>query len=139
MENKDILDGLYTELYNSLGVEPGLLSKTKVGRELNEKFRDDSIDATMTAYKYMNDQLNYVMKNKTEEDKPTIEKYSIFPENGIGIAYGDSDVEIIEFKLHRLIHQFQIDNKLSTKEVVDEIEIFIKKYANNYFIKKEEE
>lgn len=49
-ENSDNeLNKLYNELYNSLGVEPGLLSKTTIGKNLNDKFkekqRDDSIIA----------------------------------------------------------------------------------------------
>ena len=34
----DNLNKYYTELYNSLGVEPGLLSKTTIGKNLNKKF-----------------------------------------------------------------------------------------------------
>lgn len=48
-KNAELLEELYSSLYNSLGVEPGLLSKTPIGNKLNKKYHHDDIDAKIYA------------------------------------------------------------------------------------------
>lgn len=69
-KDENDLNKAYSELYKSLGIEPGLLSKTTIGKNINKKFRDDSIDALITGQKYLN------KYNKNE--KPVIEDSSPF-------------------------------------------------------------
>lgn len=128
----------YSSLYNSLGVEPGLLSKTKVGRELNEKFRDDSIDSNVTAYNYLQDKLNERIEEKSNED-PVIENSSplriyVMPTENIGFTTIKSNVDICKQQLAEVLRTFQLEENLSTEEIIEELKKYLKEYANEYFI-----
>lgn len=133
------INDAYTTLYNSLGVESGLLSKTSIGQNLNKKYRDDSIDAKVYAIKYME---KTVPKNSENTDGSVIiENYTpinnsdILPESTIiGSAADITAAPIIDDSMWQIMRKFQLSNHLSTEEVVAEITEYLKKYAPIYRI-----
>ena len=141
-QRDDELKSAYQSIFNSLGVEPGLLSKTPIGRNLNDKYRDDSIDTVqyITKYKaHMND------KNMDKPETITIGKYTpidnsdIFPESMIigsatDITASNKSIPIIDDSMWQIMRKFQLSNNLSTEKVIQEITKYIEKYAPNYRI-----
>lgn len=129
--NNDIdisIDKAYTDLYNSLGVEPGLLNKTTIGKSLIKKYRvNDSFDAKVYALKC----LYGINQNDTSDEKITIENNSPFHGHDIMPVQSDIDHTLSDF-----IRMRQLDAHLTTDEVINEISKYLEHHAPNYYIKK---
>ena len=128
-DNDISMDKAYADLYNSLGVEPGLLNKTTIGKSLAKKYRvDDSFDAKVYALKC----LYGINQNDTSDEKITIENNSPFHGHDITIP----DQSDIDHTLSDVIRMRQLDDHLTTDEVIKEISKYLEQYAPNYYIKK---
>ena len=129
-ETKNELNELYNSLFNSLGVEPGLLSKTPIGRNLNSKFRNDSLDAEVYAANYIQEKQHENIETTVMLDKYTpIGNSNTLPEDTIiGCAPIEKD------SLWQLMRKAQLRNKLSTDMVISEISEYLKRYAPDYTI-----
>ena len=126
-DRNESLNDIYSSLYNSLGVEPGLLNKTNIGRNITQKYRaDDNIDAKVYALKCL-----YKLESDNDSDVlVTIHNSSPFYGHDISPA-PDIDHSFSEF-----IRMRQLDDHLTNEEVVKEISKYLEQYAPNYFIKK---
>ncbi len=159
--NNTVLDDAYSELYNSLGVEPGLLSKTRIGTKLNEKYHNDSIDAQIYSERYLRDNLKKIDNNELNNDttnhsiiktnplfdknimdKPVnkedkfISLITIPDENGIGI--NKSNITIDEPSIFATLDYYQHYANITDGKLLEELRIFIEERFNYTIIKKEE-
>ena len=123
LPKKNTLSDAYNSLYNSLGVEPGLLSKTKMGRELSKKYRDDSVDAKIYSIDYI--------KNNSSSD--TINELLKTTES----THHNENTKAPEIKdeLWQIIRKIQLQDHLSNEMVVTQIQKYfdyIKEMEKNY-------
>lgn len=120
---KNTLSEAYNSLYNSLGVEPGLLSKTKMGRELNKKYRDDSVDAKIYS-------IDYIKSNSSSDIVDEILRTAESTHHDkIGKAPEIKD------ELWQIIRKIQLQDHLSNEMVVAQIQKYfdyIKEMEKNY-------
>ena len=154
MFDKKDTDQSYRELYDNLGIEPGLLSKTSIGQVLNEKYkklnnkvRDDGIIAKTYAQNIISDFTN----KKSEDNKPTIENSSplynrteieIFPmdhpdiiiseSNTVSLVITDNDKKEQPDHLWKMMREYQINHHLSDADIILEITEFFDKYIIDY-------
>lgn len=150
---EDALDNAYNELYKSLGVEPGLLSKSSIGRKIEQKYRDDSIDTlayAVTHVQNMNkDKKNYnteIVKQSPLARAVTDEKLIIPDGDNVITLFGHKFIVIdendpittkadeVKDTLWQYIRKIQIRDKLTNEEVRKEIQTYLDKYDSNYFI-----
>ncbi len=127
-DKNDSLNELYTELYNSLGVEPGLLNKTDIGKNLNKKYRDDLFDAKVYALKCL-----YNIEKENELEKLTNDTKI----DNSSPLYGNLEIApMLEIKdtLWQIIRKLQIQDGLTTENVIAEFSEYLKRYAKNYHI-----
>ena len=125
------LNDVYASLFNSLGVEPGLLSKTSIGRNLNKQYHDDSIDAKTYA-------IEHIQKHNYCGDKTavTIDKYNPIDNEAIP---SDTIVGVVPVEIDHLwqiIRKVQLRDKLSLTMILSEIYTYLTKYyADDHTVK----
>lgn len=129
IDNKDSLDGLYNTLYNSLGVESGLLNRTDIGKNLNQKYREDNFDAKVYALKCIYNIENEIGNSITND--------TLYTKNDSSSSYDIIDrAPDIDGTLSEFIRMKVVDDNLTTEEVINEISKYLEEYASNYYIKK---
>ena len=123
--SESALSDVYSKLYNSLGVEPGLLNKTSIGKNINQIYKNVDI-ALATIQK---------LSVETKESEKSIDKHVI---TNMSPLHGHDIVATPEIKdtLSQIIREFQNQEHLTTDDVIREISDYLEHYAPNYYIKK---
>ena len=123
--SESALSDVYSKLYNSLGVEPGLLNKTSIGKNINQIYRNVDI-ALATIQK---------LSVETKESEKSTDKHVI---TNMSPLHGHDIVAVPEIKdtLSQIIREFQYKEHLTTDDVIREISDYLEQYAPNYYIKK---
>jgi hypothetical protein len=70
-KTNDTIENIYKAMYSNLGVSKTILSQSQIGNKIINKDRDDSIDAKITALKYLDTR---TMSDIDNEIKSFIEK-----------------------------------------------------------------
>lgn len=150
--HQDGLEEAYGNLYKSLGVEPGLLSKSSIGRKIEQKYHDDGIDAQVYALS--------VMQNMNNDKKDYNAEYLKQSPLAGTISHRDTGDDIIELFGHKLyvrednddhinkygkieplkkslmdiLTEYRIQNSLSDEDMAKQIQEYCEKYLKPYYI-----
>ena len=154
---QDTLEDVYNDLYKSLGVEPGLLSKSAIGRKIEQKYRDDSIAAHVYALEYNMQNIDTDKKEYAEYIKQSplassmntiITDESKIPdgENVVTLCghkfyvrednddHIDKNKNLLKMKLVDLLMQYQMENNLKEYDMVEQIQEYLGIYTSDYRI-----
>lgn len=126
----DAMTDAYASLYNSLGVEPGLLSKTDIGKNLNNKFGDNEVKPDINNYKIKSKDTSE--KDNTTDDAVVLNIPLFNPSNvSTGIAYGKYNIEeTIDYSLQGYINEYVRNTNKSEEDLLNELKTFIKERFN---------
>ena len=142
-ETTNAINQAYSDLYNSLGVEPGLLSKTPIGRNLNKKFHNDNLDAQL----YVNQLVQHSTSSKKDVQiiaSSQIESYSPLKQYEYDLKPNHSEIvytnntynDLIEYNLSGVLEFYKNEKKINDNELLQELKSFIEKNFNYTVIEK---
>ena len=124
-QNEEELNNLYSELYKSLGVEPGLLSRSGIGRKIENKFKHDESITT-------NNTPRCIDENTPPTATHTLIKQS--PLSGTKFLLDKSDIiHQLDPEFETLLNEYRIKHELSSTHLQRQIDAYSKKYFN-FFI-----